>query len=164
MRYRLRCCSRVLSGPAAAARQQPAARGATSITMAGRAASHGIHRRRLDARTHATAEPATRTARAAYEAGEFPALRPQTGGEAVPTSSHLSLEVAEFDPRELDPSGSPPHARIWHAGEDVLLVEDRRRGGRGSPAVVINRFADAVGDRLIPRCYGKDRFPIRARR
>ena len=144
MRYRLALLLAVLSGPAAAQRQQPAARGATSITMADVQRRIGII---ADDSMLGRATPSRQLdAVAAYVAGEFQRFGLKPGGDSGTYFQHYPLEVLRFDPESstIRITGRTPG--IWHAGEDVLLVEGQAPSGAAAvPAVVITGSADAGG-------------------
>src|SRR5712691_4002632 len=144
MRYRLALLLAVLPGPAAAQRQQPAARGATSITMADVQRRIGII---ADDSMLGRATPSPQLdAVAAYVAGEFQRFGLKPGGDSGTYFQHYPLQVLRFDPESstIRIAGRTPG--IWHAGEDVLLVEGQAPAGAAAvPAVVITGSADAGG-------------------
>ena len=144
MRYRLALLLAVLPGPAAAQRQQPAARGAASITMADVQRRIGII---ADDSMLGRATPSPQLdAVAAYVAGEFQRFGLKPGGDSGTYLQHYPLEVRRFDPESstIRITGRTPG--IWRAGQDVLLVEGQppARAAAG-PAVVITGSADAGG-------------------
>jgi Zn-dependent M28 family amino/carboxypeptidase len=144
MRYRLALRLAVLPGLATAQRQQPAARGAASITTADVQRRIGIiaHDSMLG---RATPSPQL-DAVAAYVAGEFQRFGLKPGGESGTFLQRYPLEVVRFDPESstIRITGSTPGT--WHAGQDVLLVEGQAPAGRApAPAAVITGSADAGG-------------------
>src|SRR3989454_1973397 len=145
MRYRLALLLTALPGLAAAQRQRPAARGAASITIA------DVQRRITiiaDDSMLGRATPSPQLdAVAAYVAGEFQRFGLKPGGDSGTYFQHYPLEVLRFDPESstIRIAGRTPG--IWHAGEDVLLVEGQAPAGAAAavPAVVITGSADAGG-------------------
>ena len=144
MRYRLALLLAVLSGPAAAQRQQPAVRGAASITIADVQRRIGIV---ADDSMLGRATPSPQLdAVAAYVAGEFQRFGLKPGGDSGTYFQHYPLEVRRFEPESstIRITGRTPG--IWRAGEDVLLVEGEvAAGATAVPAVVITGSADAGG-------------------
>src|SRR5437899_12454931 len=144
MRYRLALLLAVLSGTAAAQRQQPAARGATSITMADVQRRIGII---ADDAMLGRATPSPQLdAAAAYVAGEFRRFGLKPGGDSGTYVQHYPLEVLRFEPESstIRITGRTPG--MWRGGQDVLLVEGQPLAGAAAgPAVVITGSADAGG-------------------
>src|SRR2546428_9904628 len=127
MRYRLALLLAVLPGPAAAQRQQPAARGATSITMADVQRRIGII---ADDSMLGRATPSPQLdAVAAYVAGEFHRFGLKPGGDSGTYFQHYPLEVLRFDPESstIRIGGRPPGT--WRGGQDVLLVGGQAPAG-----------------------------------
>src|SRR5882724_8662039 len=143
MRYRLALLLlAVLPQLGIAQRQQPAARGAASITNADVQRRIGII---ADDSMLGRATPSPQLdAVAAYVAGEFKRFGLKPGGDSGTYFQHYPLEVLRFDPESstIRIAGRTPG--IWHAGEDVLLVEGQAPAGAAPvPAVVITGSADA---------------------
>src|SRR6266566_4598374 len=145
MQYRLALLLAALPGLAAAQRQRPVARGAGSITIADVQRRIGII---ADDSMLGRATPSPQLdAVAAYVAGEFQRFGLKPGGDSGTYFQHYPLEVLRFDPESstIRIAGRTPG--IWHAGEDVLLVEGQAPAGAAAavPAVVITGSADAGG-------------------
>src|SRR5256885_2737029 len=144
MRYRLALLLAVLPGPAAAQRLVPAARGAASITAADVQRRIGII---ADDSMLGRATPSPQLdAVAAYVAGEFQRFGLKPGGDSGSYFQHYPLEVLRFDPESstIRITGRTPG--VWHAGQDVLLVEGQPpAGAAGGTALPITRSAGARG-------------------
>src|SRR3989449_1628242 len=145
MRYRLALLLlAVLPQLGTAQRQQPAARGAASITNADVQRRIGII---ADDSMLGRATPSPQLdAVAAYVAGEFKRFGLKPGGDSGTYFQHYPLEI-----RRVDPEGSitriAGHAPgIWRAGQDVLLVDGQPPAAAAAgQAVVITGSAQAGG-------------------
>src|SRR5947199_6217558 len=144
LRYRPALLRAALPGLAGAQRQRPAARGAASITIA------DVQRRIAiiaDDSMLGRATPSPQLdAVAAYVAGEFQRFGLKPGGDSGTYFQHYPLEVLRFDPESstIRITGRTPG--VWHAGQDVLLVEGQPPAGTAAgTAVVITGSADAGG-------------------
>ena len=144
MRYRLALLLAVFPGLAAAQRQRPPARGAASITTADVQRRIGII---ADDSMLGRATPSPQLdAVAAYVAGEFQRFGLKPGGDSGSYFQHYPLEVLRFDPESstIRITGRTPG--VWHAGQDVLLVEGQPPAGAAAgTVVVITGSADAGG-------------------
>src|SRR2546421_3702038 len=158
MRYRLALLLALLPGPVAAQRLVPAARGTASITAADVQRRIGII---ADDSMLGRATPSPQLdAVAAYVAGEFQRFGLKPGGDSGTYFQHYPLEVLRFDPESstIRIAGRTPG--IWHAGEDVLLVEGQAPAGAAAaaPAVGSPRSAVSWGALYSPRGKGKVGF------
>ena len=144
MRYRLALLLAVFPGLAAAQRQRPPARGAASITTADVQRRIGII---ADDSMLGRATPSPQLdAVAAYVAGEFQRFGLKPGGDSGSYFQHYPLEVLRFDPESSTIRITGRAAGVWHAGQDVLLVEGQPpAGAAASTVVVITGSADAGG-------------------
>src|SRR4029077_12416494 len=126
-RDRLALLRAVLSGPAAAQRQQPAARGATSITMADVQRRIGII---ADDSMLGRATPSRQLdAVAAYVAGEFQRFGLKPGGDSGTYFQHYPLEIRRVEPESsiIRITGRAPG--IWRGGQDRLLADGQPPAG-----------------------------------
>src|SRR2546425_2882524 len=145
MRYRLALLLlAVLPQLGTAQRQQPAARGAASITNADVQRRMGII---ADDSMLGRATPSPQLdAVAAYVAGEFQRFGLKPGGDSGTYFQHYPLEVRRFDPESSSIRITGRTPGTWRAGQDVLLVEGQPPAGAAvGPAVVITGSADAGG-------------------
>src|SRR5256885_6723323 len=144
MRYRLALLLAALPGTAAAQRQGPAARGAASIVATDVQRRIGII---ADDSMLGRATPSPQLdAVAAYVAGEFQRFGLRPGGDSGTYFQHYPLEVLRFDPESstIRITGRTPG--VWHAGQDVLLVEGQPPAGAAAGhARLITRSAGAGG-------------------
>jgi Zn-dependent M28 family amino/carboxypeptidase len=142
MRYRLALLLAALSGPAAAQRLVPAARGTASITAADVQRRIGII---ADDSMLGRATPSPQLdAVAAYVAGEFQRFGLKPGGDSGTYFQHYPLEVSQFDPESSTVRISGRTPGVWRAGQEVLLVEGQPPAvAAAGPAVVITGSTDA---------------------
>src|SRR2546425_3662259 len=120
MRYRLALLLlAVLPQLGTAQRQQPAARGAASITNADVQRRMGII---ADDSMLGRATPSPQLdAVAAYVAGEFQRFGLKPGGDSGTYFQHYPLEVRRFDPQNPTLRITRPPPRLWRPGPGMLL-------------------------------------------
>src|SRR6266851_1239273 len=145
MRYRLALLLlAVLPELGTAQRQQPAARGAASITIADVQRRIGII---ADDSMLGRATPSPQLdAVAAYVAGEFKRFGLKPGGDSGTYFQHYPLEIRRVEPESsiIRINGRAPG--IWRAGQDVLLVDGQPPAAAAAgQAVVITGSAQAGG-------------------
>jgi len=146
MRYRVSLLLAVLPGVAAAQRQQPAARGAASIT------AEDVRRRigiiAADSMLgRATPSPQLDKV-AAYVAAEFRRAGLKPGGDSGTYLQHYPLDVLRFEPESssLQVVGGSPGT--WRVGQDVLLVEGEAPAGAAAGAAVLVTGTPQAGGEL----------------
>ena len=145
MRYRLALLLlAVLPELGTAQRQQPAARGAASITIADVQRRIGII---ADDSMLGRATPSPQLdAVATYVAGEFKRFGLKPGGDSGTYFQHYPLEIRRVEPESsiIRIAGHAPG--IWRAGQDVLLVDGQPPAAAAAgQAVVITGSAQAGG-------------------
>src|SRR5256886_1292059 len=148
MQYRLALLLAALPGLVAAQRQRPAARGAASITIADVQRRIGVI---ADDSMLGRATPSPQLdAVAAYVAGEFQRFGLRPGGDSGTYFQHYPLEVLRFDPESstIRITGRTPG--VWHAGQDVLLVEGQPPAGTAAGTALVSPDSlRAWGDRPL---------------